>query len=88
MKDGTQEFRDKTADINDEISDKIDDMIADKTGSNVEVTSFIDARNTTVSNVQFVITTPSIHVVTATEEEPVEEAHTSLKEKIRDLFHK
>ena len=35
MKDGTGEFRDETADINDTINEKIDNMIAEKTGSNV-----------------------------------------------------
>ena len=58
MKDGTTEFRSETANVNDTIRDKIDSMIADKTGSDVEISSFTDARNADVDNVQFVITTP------------------------------
>ena len=82
MKDGTDEFRSETENINDTIREKIDDMIAEKTGSDVQVQSFIDPRNTDVENVQFVITTPSVHVSDAAEETE----STGILQKIRDLF--
>ena len=86
MKDGTGEFRSETADINDTINGRIDDMIANKTGSNVSVCSFVDARNTDVDNVQFVITTPAIRVSTVHTEEAAQPESTSILDKIRNLF--
>ena len=85
-RDGTGEFRSETADINDTINDRIDDMIANKTGSNVSVCSFVDARNTDVGNVQFVITTPAIRVSTVHAEEAAQPESTSILDKIRNLF--
>ena len=86
MKDGTGEFRSETADINDTINGRIDDMIANKTGSNVSVCSFVDARNTDVDNVQFVITTPAIRVSTVHTEEAAQPESTGILDKIRNLF--
>ena len=86
MKDGTGEFRDETADINDTINEKIDDMIAEKTGSNIQPSSFVDPRNTSVENVQFVITTPAIRISNTQEEAPAEMEEGGILQKIRDLF--
>lgn len=86
MKDGTDEFRSETENINDTIREKIDDMIAEKTGSDVQVQSFIDPCNTDVENVQFVITTPSVHVSDAPVEVAEETESTGILQKIRDLF--
>ena len=86
MKDGTGEFCSETADINDTITDKIDAMIAEKTGSDVQLTSFTDPRNTEVDNVQFVITTPAIRVSSVSAEEDEQPESTSVLEKIRNLF--
>ena len=61
-------------------------MIANKTGSNVSVCSFVDARNTDVDNVQFVITTPAIRVSTVHTEEAAQPESTSILDKIRNLF--
>ena len=86
MKDGTGEFRDETADINDTINEKIDNMIAEKTGSNIQPSSFVDPRNTNVENVQFVITTPAIRISSAQEEAPAEVEDSGILQRIRDLF--
>ena len=86
MKDGTDEFRSETENINDTIREKIDDMIAEKTGSDVQVQSFIDPCNMDVENVQFVITTPSAHVSDAPAEAEEEPESTGILQKIRDLF--
>lgn len=86
MKDGTGEFRDETADINDTINEKIDNMIAEKTGSNIQPFSFVDPRNTNVENVQFVITTPAIRISNTQEEVPAEVEEGGILQKIRDLF--
>ena len=86
LMDGTGEFRSETADINDTINGRIDDTIANKTGSNVSVCSFVDARNTDVDNVQFVIITPAIRVSTVHTEEAAQPESTSILDKIRNLF--
>ena len=86
MKDGTGEFRSETTNINDTIHDKIDDMIADKTGSEVALTSFIDPRNTEVDNVQFIITTHAIRVSAVHTEEAPQPESAGILDKIRNLF--
>ena len=86
LKDGTNEFHTETADINDTIQDKIDDKIAEKTGSDVEIASFVDPRNTDVENVQFVITTPAVRVSSVQTEAVEEEESTGIREKLRNLF--
>ena len=86
MKDGTEEFRSETAGINDTLNEKIDDMIAEKTGSDVALSSFVDPRNTDVDNVQFVITTPAVRAVSVQNEEETVPEETGVLEKIRNLF--
>ena len=86
MKDGTEEFRSETAGINDTLNEKIDDMIAEKTGSDVALSSFVDPRNTDVDNVQFVITTPAVRAASVQNEEETVPEETGVLEKIRNLF--
>ena len=86
MKDGTATFREETENVNDTIGEKIDDIIAEKTGSDVAVASFVDPRNTEVQSVQFVITTPSIHVKEEATEAEETETSTTILDRIRDLF--
>ena len=86
MKDGTEEFRSETADIDETIQQKIDDMISEKTGSDVALTSFVDVRNTDVERVQFVITTPAIHLPDEAAEPVAEEEGTGILQKIHSLF--
>ena len=88
IKDGTEEFRSETDGIHDEISDRIDNMIAEKTGSDVPVESFVDARNRDVEDVQFVVTTPSIRKQDAKEMAAPAQKSASLGDKIRNLFRK
>ena len=61
-------------------------MIADKTGSDVEISSFTDARNADVDNVQFVITTPAVRTASVQNEEETVPEETGVLEKIRNLF--
>ena len=87
LKDGTSEFVDKTSDLDGEVRDKIDEIIAEKTGEDAVVTSFTDPRNTDVDMVQFVITTRSItapEVATPTEET---EKEMTLLDRVKSLFH-
>lgn len=86
MKDGTDTFRRKTENIGDTVSEKISDIIADKTGSGVPLASFVDPRNTGVESVQFVITTPAIRVKTVQTEAASAPENSGILQKIRDLF--
>ena len=86
LKDGAGEFRSETANINDTISEKIDSMIVEKTGSGVPLSSFTDPRNTDVDSVQFVMTTPAIRVSAVHAEEAAQPESTGILEKIRNLF--
>ena len=81
MKDGTEEFRSKTAGINGPLNEKIDDIIAEKTGSDVELSSFVDPRNADVEHVQFMITMPTVRVSNLQREECI-----GLPDKIHSLF--
>ena len=68
------------------VSEKISDIMADKTGSGVPLASFVDPRNTGVESVQFVITTPAIRVKTVQTEAASAPDNSGILQKIRDLF--
>ena len=86
MKDGTDTFRRETENIGDTVSEKISDIIADKTGAGVPLASFVDPRNTDVESVQFVITTPAIRVKTVQTEAASAPENSGILQKIRGLF--
>ena len=65
LKDGTGEFVSETDGIEDEVSDNVDKMITDSTGSDVAITSFVSEKNTNVDAVQFVIQTDAIEIAEA-----------------------
>lgn len=71
LKEGTTEFKEKTDNLSSEVSDEIDDMVNELTGSDVEVESFVSSKNTNIQAVQFVIKTSGISK-TATETETTE----------------
>lgn len=62
LKDGTSEMYSQTSGMDTEISDKIDTMIKEITGSDEETVSFVSDKNTKVDAVQFVIKTEKIEV--------------------------
>ena len=68
------------------VREKISDIMADKTGSGVPLASFVDPRTTGVESVQFVITTPAVHVATVEADTATETTETGLLQKIRNLF--
>ena len=61
-------------------------MIADKTGSEAALSSFVDPRNTDVENVQFVITAPAVRVSAVQAEDEAAPEETNVLQKIRNLF--
>lgn len=60
MQDGTKEFYDKTYDMDTQIRDQIDDTLAEISGSDAPVVSFVSDKNGNVDSVQFVIKTDAI----------------------------
>jgi putative membrane protein len=60
LTDGTGELRDKTADMDSQINEKINEMLDSARGNGGETVSFVSDKNTNVKSVQFVIKTTAI----------------------------
>ena len=60
MSDGTSEFYNQTSDLDVQVQNQIDEMIASISGEQTEVVSFVSDKNTNVDSVQFVIKTAAI----------------------------
>lgn len=86
LKNGTGEFVKETDGIETEVSGKIDSMITEATGSDVEVTSFVSEKNTNVDSVQFVIQTEAIEIAEVVNTEPVVEEKLNFWQKLLRLF--
>ena len=86
LKEGTGEFVKETDGIEAEVTDEIDSMINEATGSDVEVTSFVSDKNTNVDSVQFVMQTEAIEIAEAVNSEPVVEEKLNFWQKLLRLF--
>lgn len=86
LKDGTEEFVEQTDGMDTEVSDEIESMISDVSGSEVEITSFVSEKNTNVEAVQFVIQTEAVEITEEADTEPEEEESLSFLEKLLNLF--
>ena len=86
LKNGTGEFVKETAGIETEVSGKIDSMITEATGSDVEVTSFVSEKNTNVDSVQFVIQTEAIEVAEIVNAVTVVDENLNFWQKLLRLF--
>ena len=86
LKNGTGEFVKETDGIEAEVTDEIDSMITEATGSDVEITSFVSEKNTNVDSVQFVIQTEAIKIAESVEVEPVVEEKLNFWQKLLRLF--
>ncbi len=86
MQDGTAAMRDETAGMDEQIQQRIDDMLQSVTGGEGEIVSFVSAENTDVRAVQFVITAPAIEKQTPMEQEPEAEPETTFWQKLIALF--
>ena len=76
LKDGTAQMRDETHGLDDNISDKIDEMIENITGAGSKNVSFVSEKNTNVKSVQFVIQTQAVKI------DETKSADASVKEKL------
>ena len=88
LADGASEFVDKTADIDTQIDDEIESMTASVTGGDSEVVSFVSAKNTNVTAVQFVIKTAAIEKPSTTAADTQAEPSTGFWQKLTALFVK
>lgn len=89
MKDGTTEFQDKTSNIDDQIEDKIDELIDGLSGKDYKPVSFTSSKNTDIGLVQFAIHTEAIKKADTTEEETEAETETeseTLLSRVKSLF--
>ena len=88
LNDGTNEFYQQTENMDEKISDEIDDNLGALLEDDYDVVSFVSDKNTNVSSVQFVIKTTEIkqEETAETTEETTED--TGFLQKFLNLFHK
>lgn len=86
LKDGASEFYDKTYDMDSQVQDEIDEMLASISGDETETVSFVSEKNTDVASVQFVIKTDAIELPEEEAAEVVAAEPKSFWEKFVDLF--
>jgi len=83
---GTGEFVEQTSGIDTEITEEIDSMTAEISGSDVETKSFVSAENENVKSVQFVIQTEGIEIPESVETDEVVEEKLTFWQKFLRLF--
>lgn len=86
LANGTAEFSSKTANIDEQISDEIDNVISPVTGNNAETVSFISEKNTNVGSVQFVIKTAAVEKAEAAVSGAAKETKLTFWQKLLRLF--
>lgn len=86
MKDGTGKLREETDGMDQEIRDKIDELLDTISGGDGECVSFVSEKNTNVDNLQFVIQTQAIEIPEPEEEETVVEEKLNIWQKTLRLF--
>ena len=78
---GTTEFKNQTNDIDSMVDDSISEMLSEFSNDDYQVVSYISSNNSTVYDIQFVITTPAI-------EKKVEKKQTVKVEKEKSILEK
>ena len=73
---GTEEFYEKTEDIDSEVNDTITDTVENMTGKNTKIISFASEKNTEVESVLFLIKSPAIKKIS--EDKVVQEVEEKL----------
>ena len=86
LQDGTGEFYDKTKDMDTQVEDSIDEMIASISGDETETVSFVSDKNTNVESVQFVIKTAAIEKKVVPETATSETVKMNFWQKLLHLF--
>lgn len=86
LKNGTGEFVKETDGVEDELGGEVDKMIAEATGSDVKITSFVSDKNTNVDAVQFVIQTEAVEIAEVGDTQPVVAEKLTFWQKLLRLF--
>ena len=86
LKDGTSKFKKKTAHLDTDVTDQINDLVSKISGDTSIPISFVSSENTKVQSVQFVIKTSAIEVHKAAEPADKTAATLTLWQKFLALF--
>ncbi|MCG5103989.1 YhgE/Pip domain-containing protein [Oceanobacillus alkalisoli] len=86
LRDGTDELAEATQDMPEQVTEEIDEMLAQYDKSDFEAVSFVSDKNEEVNSVQFVLKTEPIEKAEETDEAEEESEKKSLWERFLDLF--
>ena len=86
LESGTSTMLGETQGMDSTISNKIDELLSNITGSNTVTTSFVSESNTNVDSVQFVIKTAGIQPVSQSQSNVAEEVPLTFWQKLLKLF--
>ena len=86
LRDGTAELAEATQDMPEQVTEEIDEMLAQYDKSDFEAVSFVSDKNEEVNSVQFVLKTEPIEKAEETDEAEEEPEKKSLWERFLDLF--
>lgn len=85
-KKGTEKFKKGTSGMDSEINDKIDEILGSISGKGDKAVSFVSAKNTNISSVQFVLKTDSINIPEVPRAAASKPAKESFWQKLLKLF--
>lgn len=88
LNDGTSEFYEKTSDMDTQVEESIEEMIASISGDETETVSFVSDKNKNVKSVQFVIKTSAIEKEEAVIAEDTTTTKLNFWQKLLHLFGK
>lgn len=86
MKSGTEEFSDKTKDIDTQIDDAVDEVIDKISGSDFTPVSFTSSENKEIGLLQFAMKTEGITVQDQKDEVITEKENKSIIQKLKEFF--
>lgn len=86
LADGTGQFAAQSGNMNDKIEEKVQSLMNDLKPKKEEITSFADARNGKIAQVQFVLMTEEIRVPEEPKKEAPRAEKTGFLDRLRNLF--
>lgn len=86
LADGTAQFAAQSGNMNDKIEEKVQSLMNDMKPKKEEITSFADARNGKIAQVQFVLMTEEIRVPEEQKKETPRTEKTGFLDRLRNLF--
>ncbi|NLC91732.1 MAG: hypothetical protein GX679_08070 [Methanocorpusculum parvum] len=86
LTNGTGELRDNTTGLDTKLTDKINEVLDPLRGGTGNTHSFVSAKNTQVSSVQFVMHTPAVEKTEVEAPNEVEKEDLNLMQRVMRLF--